>query len=731
MTTKTIEIGGKQLTIETGLMAKQAHGSVTVRYGDTMILATAVANKEVREDLDFFPLSVEYREKTYAAGKIPGGFHKREGRPSEKEVISARLIDRPIRPLFPENFRSETQIIISIISADQENDPDILGTIGASAALSLSDIPFEGPIAAVRVGRIGDDFILNPTFSQLEESDLEFVLAGSEESIIMVEGEAEEISENEMVEALSYGHEAIRQIIALQREMMGEAGKAKREIEIPELPEGLAAKVEEMSRQGIRDANAFKVKEERQEKIDALTTSVLEALEEEYPDSAKTIKNIIHDIEKEEVRQMILDENIRLDGRKLSDIRDITCMVGLLPRTHGSALFTRGQTQSLVATTLGTKMDEQIIDALEGESSKSYMLHYNFPPFCTGEARPIRGTSRREIGHGNLAERALKRVIPSEESFPYTLRIVSDILESNGSSSMASVCGGSLSLMDAGVPIKTHVAGIAMGLIKKDDEVRVLSDILGAEDHLGDMDFKVAGTRDGITAVQMDIKIKGLSYDILVEALEQAREGRNHILDIMEETIAEPRQNLSPYAPRIMSFQIPNEKIGAVIGPGGKNIRQIIEDTGVKIDIDDDGTVVIASTDEEASNKARKIIESITNDPKVGDEYEGVVNRIMDFGAFVEIAPGKDGMVHISELEYKRVNKVTDVLNLGDKVKVKVIRVEREGKIALSRRALMPKPEGWEERPKKNFNKDGDNNRRPHRRRDRPDEDKRNTDSEA
>lgn len=715
---KELDLGGKILTIETGKLAKQAHGSVTVRMGDTMVLVTAVANYEARTDLDFFPLTVEYREKTYAAGKIPGGYIKRETRPSEKEILSARLIDRPIRPLFEDNFRSETQIMAFVISSDGENDADVLATIGASAAMSISDIPFLGPIASVRVGRISGDFVVNPTFAQMEESDLELVIAGTADSILMVEGEGKEISEMEMLDALRYGHEYIKKIIEVQDEMVAECGRPKREVEALELPDGLLEKVDELTRSAMKEANKVKVKEERQTAINELTQKILDELSEDYPEEGKTIKGLIHDIEKEEVRGMILNENIRIDGRNLDEIRPITCEVGLLPRAHGSALFTRGQTQSLVATTLGTKVDEQRVDSLEGESFKSYMLHYNFPPFCTGEARPIRGTSRREIGHGNLAERSLKPIIPSDEDFPYTLRIVSDILESNGSSSMASVCGGCLSLMDAGVPVKTHVAGIAMGLIKEDSEVRVLSDILGTEDHLGDMDFKVAGTREGITAVQMDIKIKGLDLAIMEQALEQAREGRYHILSIMEDAIAEPRQNLSPYAPRIISLEIPIDKIGAVIGPGGKTIRSIVEETGVKIDIDDNGIVLIASNDEEMSSRAVEIVMSIIKEPELNEVYDGKVVKIMDFGAFVEILPGKEGMVHISELEYKRVNKVTDVLKEGDMVKVKVIRLEN-GKIALSRKALLPKPEGYVENKNRSRPSNRPNHSRPPRRDDK------------
>jgi len=712
---KEIELGGRTLSIETGKMAKQAHGAVTVQYGDTVILATAVANYGVRDDLNFFPLTIDYREKTYAAGKIPGGFFKREGRPSEKEILSARLIDRPVRPLFQDHFQSETQVMIAVISTDMENDADILGAIGASAALSISDIPFLGPIASVRVGRIGMDLVLNPTFSQLEESDFEFLLSGSFDSILMVEGEAKEISENEMLEALKFGHEAIKKIIDIQNELVKECGKPKREVAVPELPEGIEEAVDKLVRSGIQEANQILDKDERQSKINEVQENALEQLAESYEDQEKLIKKIVHDIEKEEVRGIILKDGRRIDGRGLKDIRDITCEVGLLPRTHGSALFTRGQTQALVVTTLGTKADEQFIDALNGESKKSYMLHYNFPPFCTGEAYPNRGTSRREIGHGNLAERSLKPILPSDEDFPYTLRIVSDILESNGSSSMASVCGGSLSLMEAGVPVKTHVAGIAMGLIKEGDDIGVLSDILGTEDHLGDMDFKIAGTREGITAVQMDIKIKGLSFDILENALSQAREGREHILGRMEATIATPRESLSEYAPRIYAFEIPVDKIGAVIGPGGKMIRSLVEEFEVKIDIDDDGIVILASTNEENASKAKAKIENLVKEAKVDEIYEGKVTKMFDFGALVEILPGKEGMLHISELDYKRVEKVEEYVKLGDMVKVKVIRVDRDGKMGLSRKALLPKPEGYveKERPKPGAKR---NDRRPPRR---------------
>lgn len=690
---KEKEIGGRLLTIETGKMAKQANGSAVVRYADTMVLVTATCSKEPREDIDFFPLSVEYQEKTYAAGKIPGGFFKREGRPTEKEILSARLIDRPLRPLFPDGYRNDTQVVVFVISSDQENDADILGTIGASVALSISDIPFQGPIASVRVGKIGGEFVINPTFSQLDESEMELVIAGSEDSIMMVEGEASEISEADMIGALKFGHQFIREIIALEKELIEEIRPQKMEINPPEVPEGLEQKVDELVRGKIKEAIQIEDKQARRNRLDEIRDELMETLGEEYEEYEKIIKEIFHEIEKEEVRAMIIKENRRLDGRGMDDIRPVTCEVGVLPRAHGSALFTRGQTQSLGVTTLGTKIDEQIVETLEGESSKSYMLHYNFPAFSVGEVRPFRGPSRREIGHGNLAERSLKPVLPSEDSFPYTIRIVSDILESNGSSSMATVCAGSLSLMDAGVPTKCHVAGIAMGLIKEDDEIRILTDILGDEDHLGDMDFKVAGTREGITAFQMDIKISGLSFEIMEEALEKARTARMKILDRMEQTIDRPRDDISPYAPRILSLMIPVDKIGEVIGPSGKNIRGIIEETGVKIDIDDSGYTVIASPDVEMAEKAKKMIERIIEEPEVGKAYHATVKRIMNFGAFAEFMPGKEGLIHISELDTHRVRTVTDVVKIGDKVHVILKEIDKEGRYNLSRKEYLRRQE--------------------------------------
>ena len=688
---KSVKIGNQELIIETGRVAKQADGAVTVQYGDTIVLVTAVASHSGREDIDFFPLSVEYREKSYAAGKIPGGFFKREGRPSDKEILAARLIDRPIRPLFPDNFRCETQVIASIISVDKENDADVLAGIGASAALSISDIPFEGPIATVRVGKVNDAFIINPTFAELETAELKFIVSGSEDSIIMVEGEAKEVSEETMLKAIEFSHTEIKKLIELQKELINEVGLEKREVVENEFPEGLVNKIDSMSRSKISKSIRIKEKKERHQTLNDIANEVIESLKEKFPESEKVIKSVFHDIEKEETRKMMISESVRLDGRKSDEIRPITCELGYLPRSHGSAIFTRGQTQSLGTTTLGTRMDEQLIDGLEGSSYKSYMLHYNFPPFATGEVKAIRGTSRREIGHGDLAERALKPVLPDDDKFPYTIRVVSDILESNGSSSMATVCSGSLSLMDAGVPIKSHVAGIAMGLIKEDNKTMILSDILGDEDHLGDMDFKVAGTYEGITAIQMDIKIKGISFEIMKDALEKAKQGRKHILDIMNKSIAEPRKEMSQFAPKILTYTIPIEKIGAVIGPGGKTIKSIIEKTGAKIDINDEGVVSIASTDTESAEAALATIKSITVDPEIGQHVKGKVKRITNFGAFVEFAPGKEGMIHISEMDIQRTNQITDICKVGDIVEALIKTVDRDGKIGLSRKALLIK----------------------------------------
>jgi polyribonucleotide nucleotidyltransferase len=685
------EIDGKPLIIETGKMAKQANGSAWVQMGDTAILATAVSDTKPKEDLDFFPLTVEYREKAYAMGKIPGGFFKREARPSETEILNARQIDRPIRPLFPDNFRYETQIFVWVLSSDRENDADVLGITGASIALSISDIPFAGPIAGVRVGRIEGEMIANPTYSERERSDLDLVIAASKDSIIMVEGEALELGEDEMIAALEFGHEAIRNLIAVQEEIIAKVGREKRELPEPRDISDLEARVNDMAITDLKEALKISEKEIRHTALHEIQDKLVEQLEEEFPEDEKTIKNIFHDLEKNVMRSMVLDENTRLDGRGLDDIRDISIEVGVLPRAHGTALFTRGQTQALAAATLGTKVDEQKIEDLSGEFYKSYMLHYNFPPFSTGEAKPMRGTSRREIGHGNLAERALKPMIPSAGVFPYTVRVVSDILESNGSSSMATVCAGALALMDAGVPIKAPVAGIAMGLIKEGDKVSVLTDILGDEDHMGDMDFKVAGSDTGITAFQMDIKIQGISMAIMREALERAKKARLFILGKMNEVLPQSRTELSTYAPRIFTMKINPDQIGLVIGPGGKTIREIVEKTGASIDIEDDGTVKIASVEPEAGEQAKKIIKDLTAEVEIGAVYTGKVKRILKFGAFVEILPGREGLVHISELEHHRVNKVEDVINIGDEVTVKVIKKE-DGKIDLSRKALLDKP---------------------------------------
>ncbi len=686
-----LDLGGKTLVVETGRVAKQAHGAAMVRLADTVILATAVEAKEIDEDQDYFPLFVDYREKAYAAGKIPGGFFKREGRPSEKETVSARLIDRTLRPLFPEGYFKEVQIMVIVLSSDQENDADVPGLIGASAALSISQIPFYHPVAAIRVGRLGGELIANPTFSQLEQSDMDLVVAGTKDFVNMVEGECREVSEQDILSALQFGHEKIKQIVALQEEMKAKLGKPKPEVTItprdPQLVEAVTASAWEK----IKEADRAPDKTEREENLDRLVDSVTLELLEKFPETEREIKSILQELEKKDVRQMILSEGKRVDGRDPRQIRPITCEVGVLPRTHGSAIFTRGQTQALVVATLGTKIDEQRVDDLEGESTKSYMLHYNFPPFSVGEIRPIRGPGRREIGHGALAERAIQPVIPKEDVFPYTVRLVSDILESNGSSSMATVCGGTLSLMDAGVPIKAPVAGIAMGLIKEGDKQVVLTDILGLEDHLGDMDFKVTGTRGGITAFQMDVKIAGVDLDIMHQAMIQAKEARLFVLDKMEQTIAKPRPELSAYAPRIIILKVKPDKIGEIIGPGGKMIRSIIERSGAKIDIEDDGSVFIASVDQKAGELAQELILKLTEEAEIGKEYMGKVRRITTFGAFVEILPGQDGLVHISELDNRRVNRVEDVLKLGDQVKVKVIDIDPEGKIRLSRKACLPK----------------------------------------
>ncbi|OGU70341.1 MAG: polyribonucleotide nucleotidyltransferase [Ignavibacteria bacterium RBG_16_34_14] len=686
---KETDIGGKKFSIETGRFAKQSNGAVMVRYGDTMVLVTAVAAESVPEDIDYFPLQVEYREKTSAAGKIPGGYIKREGRPTEKEILSARLIDRPIRPLFPENYNNETQVIALVFSYDGENDADVLAATGASAALSISDIPFEGPVAEVRIGRINGELIVNPTHQQLQESELELVVAGTTDSILMVEGEAKEISENDMLSALKYAQQEIKKLVQLQLDLVREVNKKKVEVAAPAADENLKKDVYNLAFDKFKEiVYSILTKEERGRRNKELIASVQSELAEKYPDKEKVIAALLHDIEKELMRERILSEGIRLDGRNTTQIRHISIETTVLPRTHGSALFTRGETQSLTTVTLGTKNDEQTIEGLVDEYSKKFMLHYNFPPFSVGEVGRMMGVGRREVGHGNLAERSLKMVFPEESAFPYTVRLISDILESNGSSSMATVCAGSLALMDAGVPIKKAVAGIAMGLVKEDNRYAILSDILGNEDHLGDMDFKVAGTNDGITAFQMDIKIKGISFDIMEKALQQAKEGRIYILGVMNNAIAVAREHLSPYAPRLLTMKVEQDQIGLIIGPGGKTIQGMQRLFGVDINIQDDGTVSIASPNRESAARCKEHIKKMTATPEVGEVYDGVVTKIMDFGAFVEILPGKEGLLHISQIDNKRVAKVSDYFKEGDKVTVKLIRLEN-GKYSLSRKELL------------------------------------------
>jgi polyribonucleotide nucleotidyltransferase len=684
-----VELSGRTITIETGKMAKQASGAVVVSSGDTMVLVTAVATKTAKEGQDFFPLTVNYQEKAYAGGKIPGGFFRREGRPSDNETLTCRLIDRPIRPLFPDNFLNDTQIMATVVSADKDNDPGILAMLGASAALMVSDIPFQGPIAGVKVGRVDGKFIANPTAEEMEKSDIEIVVAASRDAVIMVEGSAAEVSEEAMLEAIFFGHNSIQALLVAQQELCDKAGVPKRENLPPAVNEALTAKVKEMSYAKMKEAVRIKTKVERHNSIAAITDEVLAALSAEFEGCAKEIKSILGDFEYELVREHILKDGERIDGRDTKTIRKITTEIGLLARAHGSALFTRGETQSLVAATLGTSYDEQRIDSLFGESKKRFLLHYNFPPFSVGETSFRLAPGRREIGHGMLAERALARVLPNHDEFPYTIRIVSDILESNGSSSMASVCGGSMSMMDAGIPIKAPVAGIAMGLIKEGDEFAILSDILGDEDHLGDMDFKVAGTAAGVTALQMDIKIGGVTREIMGIALNQAMEGRLHILDRMAETIKTAKSDLSTYAPRITTIYVKTDKIRDVIGSGGKNIRGVTEATGVTIDIDDTGKINIASTDKAACDLAIKMIRDLTAEAEEGKLYMGLVRKVMEFGAFVEIFPGTDGLVHISELDTERVKNVSDILKEGDKVLVKCIGIDKQGKIKLSRKEAL------------------------------------------
>jgi polyribonucleotide nucleotidyltransferase len=684
-----IEIGGKAFSIETGRVARQAGGAVLVQYGDTVVLVTSVISKEPKEGFNFLPLLVEYREKYYAAGKIPGGFFKREGRPTEKEILTSRLIDRPVRSLFPKGFRHDVQIVASVLSSDQQNDSDVLAMIGASTALGLAGAPLGGPIGVVRIGRRNGEFLVNPTFGERDEGDLDMVVVGHGGDVVMIEGGMKEISEEDLLKGIEMASEAMPKVIELQQRIIERCG-AKEMSFTPELPSPeIVSEVKNTYETRIVEAIRIPDKEKRQGELDLIKKEAREALAEKFPESERDIGDAISGIERDEVRRMVSDGGKRIDGRGLREVREITCEVGVLPRTHGSALFTRGQTQALAVTTLGTSIDEQRVEDLEGETSKSYMLHYNFPPFSVGEIRPMRGPARREIGHGALAERSIQPVIPDGESFPYTIRLVSDILESNGSSSMATVCSCTLALMDAGVPIKAPVAGVALGLVKDGEKYNILTDILGVEDHHGDMDFKVAGTRDGLTAVQMDLKIPGVPVNILKDIVAQATEARQKIHDIMDSTLQTPREEISSYAPRIVSIRVEKDKIREIIGPGGKIIRKIIDETGAVIDINDDGEVKIASPDRSALDKALEMINAIVEDPEVGKTYNGIVKKIVDFGAFVEILPGKDGLLHISEIENRRINSVRDVLNEGDELQVKVIGAERDGKIRLSRKALL------------------------------------------
>ncbi len=683
------ELFERTVEIETGRLAKQANGAVLFRYADTVVLATVAAGKEAIEGEDFLPLTVNYQEKSYAAGRIPGGYFKREGRPTEKEILTSRLIDRPIRPLFPKKYTFPTQVIVTVMSTDQQNDPDVLSITAASSALMVSNIPFAGPVAGVRVGRIDGQFVCNPTKTQLDDSDIDLVVAGTEDAIVMVESGSKEVSEEEMIDALMYAHDCIRKFIEPQKKLISDIDTAK--IELPEEEDNSALhnEISEFSKDNLKEAILTKEKQQRASNVNKVYDDTIAHFTEKYPETDVLVTKQFDTLKKNVLRQMVVDDKKRIDGRSFTDIRDISIETGFLPRTHGSALFTRGETQAAVIATLGTSYDEQKIDSLEGDTKKSFILHYNFPPFSVGEVGNRLGPGRREIGHGALAERAIKYMVPNKDDFPYTIRIVSDILESNGSSSMATVCGTSLSLMDAGVPIKDHVAGVAMGLIKEEDKVAILTDILGDEDHLGDMDFKVAGTEKGITALQMDIKITGVTREILETALTQAKDARMFILGKMKEAITGPRESISDYAPMITSIKVDPAKIKDIIGSGGKTIKKIVEESGAQIDIQDDGTVNVAAVVRADSDKAIKMIEMLTEEIEVGQLYIGIAKRILDFGAVVELASGKDGLVHISELAPERVKEVTDIINEGDEVLVKCIEKGRDGKIRLSRKAAL------------------------------------------
>ena len=684
-----MEVGGRSFIIENGKMAKQANGAVLVRYGDTVVLVAVTASAEPREGVDFFPLTVDYEEKMYSVGKIPGGFIKREGRPSNSAILCARLIDRPIRPLFPAGFRNDVQVIATVLSVEQDNPPEIAAMIGASCALSVSDIPFNGPIAGVRVGRVDGQFVINPTVEQREKSDLNLTIAGSHDAVMMVEAGANELPEDVILESILFGHKEIQRIVEFQQKIVAECGKPKRNIKLfqpaPELVQGITDYAAAKLDAAVRNPDKL----QRDENIAAINADTMEHFLAEYPDAAKEIAAVLHDVEKSIVRHMITHEKIRPDGRAVDEVRPVSCEIGILPRTHGTGLFTRGQTQILTVTTLGSLSDAQTIDGLGTEKTKRYSHQYNFPGYSVGEARPARGPGRREIGHGALAERALIPVIPSEEEFPYTLRLVSEVLESNGSSSMGSVCGSTLSLMDAGVPIKRPVSGVAMGLVKEGDHYTILTDIQGMEDALGDMDFKVAGTAEGVTAIQMDIKIAGITREILSSALQQAKRGRAFILGKMLECIDQPKADLSPYAPRVTTMHIKVDKIRNVIGPGGKVIKKIVEDTDTQIDIEEDGTIHISSINADNAKKAVAIIEDLVRDVEVGAVYKGKVTRLMNFGAFVEVLPGKEGLCHISQLAKERVEKVEDVVKVGDELEVKVTEIDRQGRVNLSHKVLL------------------------------------------
>jgi polyribonucleotide nucleotidyltransferase len=705
---ESVKLGESTVTLETGRIARQAQGAVLVTCGETVVLVTACGGREPRPGIDFLPLSVDYVEKTYAAGKIPGGFFKREGRLRDHEILTSRLIDRPCRPLFPDGYRNEVQVVCTVLSVDKDYPSDVLGMIGASAALHISPIPWAGPIASTRVGRVDGKWIANPTHAQTEAGDVDIVVAASRDAIVMVEGECDQISEADFAEAVFFGHRAVQPAIELQERMREALGVKKWTFEPPRPPAGLDQRVREVALERIKEACSLREKFERYDRFKEVKKATVGVLASEFPEHEHFIKEAYEELRYNVMREQVVHEGVRVDGRNHTTVRPINIEVGFLPRTHGSTLFTRGETQAICTSTLGTSRDQQRVDGLHDDEWKRFLLHYNFPPFSVGETRPLRGPGRREIGHGHLAERALSRMLPSEEEFPYTIRLVSEITESNGSSSMATVCGGTLALMDAGVKVKGAVAGVAMGLIHLGEKYAVLTDILGDEDHLGDMDFKVCGTEKGITAIQMDIKIAGLQREVVEKALSQAREARLHVLGKMNEVLAEARPELSPHAPRITTVKVKPDQIRTIIGPGGKMIKAIVDQTGCSIDIEDDGTVSIASPDQDSIAKAIEIIKTLTLTPEIGETYKAKVVRVEPYGAFLEFAPGKDGLLHISEFDWNRVENVDDVMKLGDEVEVKIIEVDREGRVRFSRKELLPKPEGYEERPRPPRDSGGD-----------------------